>query len=94
MTHSPNSDGAIIKFSTDEAIVLFELLQRWTSEDGAGETPNAACFVSSGEGAALNDLLAQLESQISTPLENGYLASLACAHERLSDDWGYSTLRG
>ncbi|WP_447929624.1 hypothetical protein [Sphingopyxis fribergensis] len=94
MTHSPNSDGAIIKFSTDEAIVLFELLQRWTSEDGAGETPNAACFVSSGEGAALNGLLAQLERQLSTPLENGYLARLAGAQERLSNDWGYSTLRG
>jgi hypothetical protein len=94
MTLSPDSDCATIKLSSDEAIVLFELLQRWTSDDGAGDTPNAACFVSSGEGAALNGLLTQLETRFSAPLEKDYLARLADAQERLSNDWGYSTLRG
>lgn len=95
MTKQPDTESGItLHLTSDESLVLFELLHRWSGDKDAGDTPGPSCFVSTAEGAALNSLLADLERQLVPPFENDYAFRLKEARERLSHSWSYSTLRG
>ena len=95
MSTSPEpADGATVELTPDQAIVLFELLSRWSGKDEAGETPTASCFVSPAEGAVLNALLCELEKQLSEPFGGDYEEVLEAARRRLAIGWSYLTLRG
>ena len=95
MTNELNSepDSAQILLSPEAAIVLFELLSRWSIKSNA-PTPDASCFESTAEGAVLVGLLADLEVQLSAPFCADYPQTLKVARDRLKDDWSYHTLRG
>lgn len=86
-------DEAQIHLSPNEAIVLFELLSRWT-EDGQAATPDSDCFESSAECAVLQTVLGCLEKQLVAPLRSDYAQTIEQARLRLADDWNGSTLRG
>jgi hypothetical protein len=92
MDESDNLNGAIVHLSSDEAVVLFELLSRWT-HDSRDETPNRACFVSSGECAALHGLLENLKGQLSELSGTDYPGMVEGARERLSHYWEGLSLR-
>lgn len=95
MTTSPgHENGVTVELTPDEAIVLFELLSRWSGENEAGETPSPACFESTAEGAVLNALLCLLEAQLVAPFKRDYNRVLIEARERLAGGWSYPTLRG
>ena len=95
MESAENSDyKVIISLTSDEALVLLELLNRWSEEGGAGETPSAACFESTAEGAVLNAVFVSLEPQVSAVFRLDYCAMVAEARARLALSWSYSTLRG
>lgn len=89
-----HEDEAVVRFTPDEAIVLFDLLTRWSDETGAGETPASACFESTAEGAVLNGLLCDLEKQLVAPFKADYAQILGAARNRLVSNWDYPTLRG
>jgi len=94
MTHDLNPDpgGAQIRLSPDAALVLFELLSRWSSDEGAS-TPDEACFESPAEIGVLHGLLAELETQLSPPFQADYPLLLKHARDRLRDTWSGRTLR-
>lgn len=71
-----------LTLSADEALVLFELLSRW-SEDHAAARPSGDCFESPAEVGALLGVLACLESQLTEPLQANYADLLAAARARL-----------
>lgn len=86
-------DTAIVHFAPDKALVLFELLSRWTDRSGSGASPGFDCFESTAETAVLNDLLGQLERQPVTPFSADYAKLLDEARTRLASGCGYPTLR-
>jgi hypothetical protein len=86
-------DGVQIQLSPEEALVLFGLLSRWC-EEGSAPTPEASCFESTAEGAALHGLLADLETQLVAPFKADYSDLLKEARNRLKESWDYPTLRG
>lgn len=71
-----------IRIDGDEALVLFELLSRW-SQDESATKPAASCFASPAEVAALLGILAQLERELVEPFQANYDVLLASARERL-----------
>jgi len=87
-------DAASVDLTPDEAIVLFELLSRWSETAKPVETPAPSCFESTAEVAVLNRLLCQLEAQLVAPFKGDYSRLLMEARERLASDWSHSTLRG
>lgn len=89
---SERLNGAIVRFSSDEAIVLFELLSRWTN-DRAREAPSDTCFVSSSECAVLHGLLSNLERELVVLFDTDYANTVAGARERLSPYWDGRSLR-
>lgn len=89
-----SDDSTTIRFAPDEAVILIDLLSRWTEEDGAGDTPSRTCFESNAEMAVLNDLLCALEKQLVAPLKEDYGLILEGAQNRLAGNWSYPTLRG
>ena len=93
-TSSDHEDGATVELTPDEAIVLFDLLSRWSGKNETGETPSPACFESTAEGAVLNALLCLLEAQLVAPFKRDYNRFLMEARQRLADGWSYPTLRG
>ncbi|OCP01841.1 hypothetical protein BC374_02650 [Ensifer sp. LC13] len=86
-------DSAEIRLSPDEAVVLFELLSRW-SEENVAPTPDAACFESTAECAVLLGLLAGLQKQLVAPFREDYAAIVKAARRRLVPSWDYADLRG
>jgi hypothetical protein len=84
-------DAATIRLTSDEAVVLFELLSRWCSPE-EGPTPPAECYQSPSECLALLRVLGSLESQLVAPFKDEYGDILAKARERLSAGMDYSTL--
>jgi len=72
-----------IRLEPDEALVLFELLSRWSS-DGEAAKPASDCFESPAEVAALLGVLADLEGQLAEPFGKDYEERLAAARERLA----------
>ena len=94
MSSSPDlDDGTTIRLTPDEAVVLFDLLSRWSDERGKGETPSHACFQSTAEGAVLNNLLADLERQLAVAFETDYDRTVEEARSRLAHQWDYPPLR-
>lgn len=87
------ADEAIVRLTSDEAVILFELLSRWFSPK-EGPTPPAECFESTAECAALSTVLGALESQLAAPFDTHYGAILDDARERLASRWDYPTLSG
>jgi hypothetical protein len=79
--------GLAIRLDTDEALVLFELLSRW-SRDREGAKPGKECFESPAEVAALLGVLAYLESELTEPFQANYGELLAAARERLELEGG------
>ncbi len=67
----PAEDVALVRLSSDEAVVLFELLSRW-SDAREGSTPSGECFRSDAEMAVLNNILADLEGQLAAPFRSNY----------------------
>ena len=86
-------DNAQIQLSSEESIVLFELLSRWC-EDNKASTPEASCFESTAECAVLHRLLADLEKQLVAPFKADYRNFLDEARNQLNGAWDYPTLRG
>ena len=86
-------DNAQIQLSSEESILLFELLSRWC-EDNNASTPEASCFESTAEGAVLHRLLADLEKQLVAPFKADYGNLLDEARNQLKGAWDYPTLRG
>lgn len=86
-------EDAQIHLTADEAIVLFDLLWRWTKERDK-EEPGSGCFESSAECAVLHGLLCDLESHLVAPFRNDYGAILEGARRRLEHRWDYTTLQG
>ena len=84
---------AQIHLSSDEAIVLFELLSRWTDDKGAA-TPGRGCFESRAECAVLHGILAHLEKQLVAPFREDYPETVDGARARLAQGWDGATLRG
>jgi hypothetical protein len=85
-----NPAGAIIRLTRDEAVVLFELLSRWESDEEKDYPPDN-CFEAAGETSALLQILAQLESQLAEPFRSDYGEILKAARQRLShgqEDFG------
>jgi hypothetical protein len=94
MSSIPHSeDEATVSLTADEAIVLFDMLSRW-SMDGESPTPPRECFESTAEGAVLNKLLCELESRLVAPFRPDYLQILQEARKRTECNWDYPTLRG
>jgi hypothetical protein len=91
---SEHDDGATVRFTPDQAIVLFELLSRWSDDKGEAETPSPGCFENSAEGAVLNGLLCALEKQLVAPFREDWGHILSEARARLASCWNYPTLRG
>ncbi len=87
------AENITIGLDADEALVLFELLSRWSDDAGRGDTPSAACFESPAECAVLNTLCCLLERRLAAPFSADYSAMLAAARERFQPGWRYSTLR-
>jgi len=86
-------DRAQINLDCDEAVVLFELLSRW-SNSKPPETPDSACFESTAEGAVLNTVLYSLERQLVAPFKPDYDLILRRARKALALQWDYPTLSG
>lgn len=95
MTSKPKAapDGANLHLEPHEALVLFELLSRWSEPDQA-QTPSATCFESKAECAVLHLLLGHLAKQLVAPFSPDYRALLEQARSRLKDTWDRPTLSG
>lgn len=91
--HAPDDD-AQITLTPDEAVVLFELLWRWSDARSSAATPSASCFESTAECAVLHRVLAGLEKQMVAPFKEQYVELLGEARSRLQPSWGYPTLKG
>lgn len=78
------SAEVVICLSAEEALVLFELLSRWSEESGSGKTPGAACFENPAEPAVLDALCCLLERQLAEPFGDDYADMLAKARDRLT----------
>ncbi len=94
MTDTPDAERvALIRLSSDQAIVFFDLLTRW-SDAKEGSTPSRECFESTAECAVLNNVRAGLERQLVAPFKNSYDDVVRDARSRLALRWDYPTLRG
>ena len=78
--------------TSDQALVLFELLFRWSEEKHA-PTPGPEMFDSPAECSVLHTILGQLESALVEPFQLEYLELLNRARERLLVRWSGKTLR-
>lgn len=92
-TPSPHEDNADIHLGSNEAIVLFELLARW-SDQKTVHSPDSLCFESTAECAALLELLAMLEKQLTAPFKRDYDSILKHARGQLAPRWNHPTLNG
>ncbi|WP_294124090.1 hypothetical protein [Sphingomonas sp.] len=93
MTDTPApEDGAEIRLTPDEAIVLFDLLSRW-SGSGDDDTPKDTCFENTAECAVLHGLLGELEKQLVAPFKPNYGEMVDAARGRLAGNWDGATLR-
>ena len=74
-----SDEEVIIKFSKDEAIVLFEFLSRFSNKDKLDIEHQA-------EERALWNLTCSFEKELSEPFLKDYVELLEAARERLKDD--------
>jgi hypothetical protein len=78
MSHQ-QPDSVLIPLTTDEALVLFELLQRFSNTDELTIEDQA-------EQRALWNLCCLFEKHLSIPLEGNYSEILRAARDRLRDE--------
>lgn len=81
--------GARIDLDRYEALVLFELLSRWSTAEPPS-APSAACFESGAERAVLDVLLCSLEKQLAAPFGGDYENNLEAARSEICAKSGYS----
>ena len=81
-----DDDAVDIRLDVKEALVLFELLSRW-SDPNATHTPGSEYFESPAECAILNGLLVELEKQLLAPFRPEYRQILAEARNVLAERW-------
>jgi hypothetical protein len=81
-----------VRLTSEEAVVLFELLSRWTATDNH-DTPSSTCFEDRSECAVLHGLLCDLESLLVAQLRDDYEQILSRAREQLAPRWDGANLR-
>jgi hypothetical protein len=86
-------DIARINLGSEEAVILFDLLSRWSTSKPS-RTPGSACYESTAECAVLNNILCDLEKQLVAPLKPDYDLILARARKALAHQWDHPTLSG
>jgi hypothetical protein len=87
-------EGAILCLDRAEALVLFDLLARWTALGGvqpAHPVP-AACFESPSEPGVLLQLLAQLEKRLVEPFGPDSRQLIDQAREQVAERWPDASL--
>lgn len=82
-TGSLPSDKITLALNADEALVLFDLLSRWSDQDGPQKTPSLNCFESPVEQAVLSALSCLLERELTAPLSPDYTDLVSAARARL-----------
>jgi len=78
MSHQ-QADSVLISLTTDEAVVLFEFLQRFSNTDELNIEDQA-------EQRALWNLCCIFEKHLSIPFEANYTEILRAARDRLRDE--------
>jgi hypothetical protein len=78
MTHQ-HSESVLIPLTADEALVLFEFLQRFSSTD-------ELTIEDQSEQRALWNLCCLFEKHLSVPFDANYTEILQAAQDRLRDD--------
>ena len=81
-----------VRLSSEEAVVLFELLSRWCNDNNR-PTPDGACFEDRSECAVLHGVLSALETQLVAPLRSDYRQIVSRSRELLAERWDGSDLR-
>jgi hypothetical protein len=81
--------GARIDLDRHEALVLFEMLSRWSGA-APPSTPPADCFESGAERAVLDALLCSLEKQLVAPFSADYENNLDMARSEICARSGYA----
>ena len=74
--------GVNVTLTSDEALVLFELLHRW---EDSGELD---MVLLPGEQTAIWALCVRLESTLVEPFKRDYRESVSCARQRLAERGG------
>jgi hypothetical protein len=87
MSIEPSPEEVQITLQPDEALVLFELLSRWTTGKEAVR-PAPEMFVSTAEPIALDCLLGRLEKILVAPFRSDYYLLLTGARDRLVSHYG------
>jgi hypothetical protein len=93
MTDHPKDGEVTLRLTENVAVVLFDLLSRWSDPAGLTATPSGACFESAAECAALHDVLTNLEAQLVAPFEADYREKVSRARQQLAGRWNGSDLR-
>lgn len=88
----PRDQPVALFLDPDEALVLFEVLYRWTEVNEA-PSPGAEMFEAPAECAVLHGVLGRLESTLVEPFDAEYRKLLGRARERLNPQWSGRTLR-
>jgi len=78
-------ESAILTLSADEAVVLLDLLSRWSENRESAPAPS--CFESSAECAVLHGICCDLEAQLVAPFRHDYHRLVAEARKRLEPLW-------
>ncbi|MBX3671039.1 MAG: hypothetical protein KF778_21800 [Rhodocyclaceae bacterium] len=83
-------DRAVIHLNAVEALVLYDLLARWTAHGSERPTHPVPpeCFESSGEVGVLVRLLGRLESQLVSPFADNYFEFVDNARKTLEEQVG------
>ena len=77
----------MIELGTDEAIVLFECLSRWTGRENEAVPPDVS-YESPAEYAALLQVLGCLEKRLVAPFRADYADILAAARAAVTERFG------
>ncbi|NEX91912.1 hypothetical protein [Caulobacter sp. 17J65-9] len=87
MSPDSSNEPVDVRLTADEALVLFDLLSRWTEgADVARPTPEM--FETSAEPIALVGLLSQLQKQLVAPFERDFAEQVDRARARLMASYG------
>ena len=86
------ADQVQVSLAPEEALVLFDLLSRWTDDKDAA-TPSSDCFESPAECAVLHNVLATLEKRLAAPFRADYAELVESARARMAQGWEGTTLR-
>ncbi|MDB5554591.1 MAG: hypothetical protein JWL86_4575 [Rhizobium sp.] len=77
------SSEITFKLTNDEALVIFEVLSRWSQPESSG--PPDEIFEHASEKQALHNLLCVLEAELAEPFRDDYDELLKAARSRLPE---------